>query len=53
MLQGTPRDPLGHSYKLTPDGRVEVSTPDQIPFIQKGTPPDYVAPQAPKFLPSD
>ena len=53
MLRGTPVDPLGHSYKLMPDGRVEVRTPDDFPFIQKGTPPDYVPPAAPKFLPSD
>jgi len=27
--------------------------PDDLPFIQKGTPPGYVAPAAPKFLPAD
>jgi hypothetical protein len=53
MLRGTPRDPLGHPYKLTPEGRVEVLTPDDLPFIEKGTPPSYVPPAAPKFLPSD
>ncbi len=53
LLRGTPRDPLGDSYKLTPDGRVEVRTPDDFPFLQKGTPPHYVPPQAPKFLPTD
>jgi hypothetical protein len=53
LMRGTPRDPLGYSYKLTPDGRVEVRTPDDFPFIQKGTPPDYVPPATPKFLPSD
>jgi hypothetical protein len=53
LLRGTPRDPLGYSYKLTPDGRVEVRTPDDFPFIQKGTPPNYVPPDAPKFLPTD
>lgn len=53
LLRGTPRDPLGHPYRLTPDGRVELVTPDDFPFIQKGTPPGYVAPLAPKFLPSD
>lgn len=53
LLRGTPRDPLGHEYKLMPDGRVEVRTPDDLPFIQKGTPPDYVPPEAPKVLPSD
>ena len=53
MRGGTPRDPLGHAYMLMPDGRVEVRIPDDLPFIQKGTPPDYVPPAAPKFLPSD
>jgi hypothetical protein len=53
MLGGTPRDPLGHAYRLMPDGRVEVRIPDDLPFIQKGTPPDYVPSAAPKFLPSD
>jgi len=53
LLRGTPRDPLGKTYKLMPDGRVEVRTPDDFPFIQKGTPPDYVPPEKPKFLPSD
>jgi hypothetical protein len=53
LIRGTPADPLGHSYKLVPDGRVEVRVPDDLPFIQKGTPPGYVPPQAPKFLPAD
>jgi tetratricopeptide (TPR) repeat protein len=53
LLRGTPTDPLGHPYKLTPDGRVEVRVPDDLPFIEKGTPPGYVPPQAPKFLPTD
>src|SRR6266849_1676061 len=53
LLRGTPMDPLGHTYKLMPDGRVEVRVPDDLPFIEKGTPPGYVAPVAPKFLPAD
>jgi tetratricopeptide (TPR) repeat protein len=53
MLQGAPRDPFGQAYKLMPDGRVEVQTPDDFPFIEKGTPPGYVAPLSPKILPSD
>jgi len=53
LLRGTPIDPLGHAYKLMPDGRVEVRVPDDLPFIQKGTPPGYVPPLAPKFLPTD
>ena len=44
----------GQSYKLMPDGRVELRTPDDFPFIEKGTPPDYVAAGShPRFLPSD
>jgi hypothetical protein len=53
LLRATPVDPLGHTYKLMPEGRVEVRVPDDLPFIQKGTPPGYVAPAAPKFLPAD
>jgi hypothetical protein len=53
LLQGAPVDPLGHTYKLMPDGRVEVRVPDDLPFIQKGTPEGYIAPAAPKFLPED
>jgi|ERR1700730_9031137 hypothetical protein len=53
LLSSTPVDPLGRPYKLTLDGRVEVRVPDDLPFIQKGTPPGYVPPKAPKFLPSD
>jgi hypothetical protein len=53
ILRGTPVDPLGHPYKLTPDGRVEVRVPDDLPFIEKGMPQGYVPPKVPKFLPSD
>jgi hypothetical protein len=53
LLRGTPVDPLGHTYKLMPDGRVEVRVPDDLPFIQKGTPPGYVPPAMAKFLPAD
>jgi tetratricopeptide (TPR) repeat protein len=52
MLRVLPLDPLGNPYKLMPDGTVEVRDPDHLPFITKGTPPDYAAPP-PKFLPSD
>jgi tetratricopeptide (TPR) repeat protein len=53
LLRGVPVDPLGHTYKLMPDGRVEVREPDDLPFISKGTPPGYVPPEKPRFLPSD
>ncbi len=53
ILPGIPVDPLGHTYKLTLDGRVEVRVPDDLPFIQKGAPPGYAPPLKPKFLPAD
>jgi hypothetical protein len=53
LLHGTPVDPLGHSYKLMPDGRIEVRVPDDFPFIRKGMPLGYVPPLKPKFLPAD
>jgi len=53
FLRGVPVDPLGRPYKLGGDGHVEVRDPDDLPFIQKGMPPGYVPPKAPKFLPSD
>jgi tetratricopeptide (TPR) repeat protein len=52
LLREIPVDPLGHTYKLTSNGRVEDRTPDDFPFLTKGTPPGYVAPP-PRFLPSD
>ena len=53
LLRGIPVDPLGHPYQLTPEGRVEVQNPDDLPFIDKGTPPGYVPPKKRKILPSD
>jgi hypothetical protein len=53
LLRGTPTDQLGHPYKLVGGERVELSSPDDFPFVQKGTPPGYVAPAAPKILPTD
>lgn len=53
-LRGLPRDPLGYPYKLMPDGRVEVQSPDDLPFITKGLPAGqepafvYTPPQATK-----
>ena len=40
-LRRIPTDPLGHPYKLRPDGRVEVQDPDSLPFISQGLPPGY------------
>jgi len=53
LLHRTPIDPLGHAYKLLPEGQVEVRQPDDLPFIQKGLPPHYKPPKKPKFLPND
>lgn len=52
-IHGIPRDPLGHPYKLVAGGRVELSSPDDFPFIRKGTPPGYTPPAVPKILPTD
>ena len=46
FLTQLPTDPLGYPYKLMPDGRVEVQSPDDLPFITKGLP----AGQEPSFL---
>jgi len=51
FLRGIPRDPIGHPYKLTAEGRVELQSPDDFPFVEKGTPPGYVAPRITKLLP--
>ncbi len=41
-LPGIPIDPDGNPYKLTSDGRVLISEPDNFPFISKGLPPGYI-----------
>jgi tetratricopeptide (TPR) repeat protein len=44
VLARIPVDPDGHTYKLLPDGRIEVRIPDDFPFIEKGLPPGYKSP---------
>ncbi len=39
-LSRIPVDPLGHAYKLTPEGRVEIAQP--VPFVTRGLPPGSV-----------
>jgi tetratricopeptide (TPR) repeat protein len=51
MLRALPHDPTGRPYRLAGEGRVEVEAPDNIPFIEKGTPPGY-QPPPPKNLES-
>jgi tetratricopeptide (TPR) repeat protein len=45
FIRGTPMDPTGRPYKLTPDGHIEVQDPDRILFITKGLPPGMESPQ--------
>jgi tetratricopeptide (TPR) repeat protein len=52
-LRSVPLDPLGRPYKLMSDGRIEVTDPDHLPFIQKGLPPGYVPPEVVKLPPVD
>lgn len=40
-LKRIPIDPVGHLYKLRPDGRIEVQDPDALPFIRQGLPSGY------------
>ena len=53
ILRGMPLDPAGHTYKLLPDGRVEVRVPDDLPFIEKGLPPGYKPPKKTRLVPAD
>ena len=41
IIPGVPLDPRGLTYLLMPNGKIEVRTPDDLPFIEKGLPPDY------------
>ena len=50
LLRGIPSDPSGKAYKLMPDGRVEVRSPDDFPYATKGLPPGYKSIYAPKLL---
>jgi tetratricopeptide (TPR) repeat protein len=38
FIHGTPTDPNGKPYRLTPDGRIEVEDPELAPYITKGLP---------------
>jgi hypothetical protein len=51
LLRGVPVDPVGHTYKLMPDGQIEVRVPDDLPFIEKGVPIGYIPPRMPKLPP--
>ncbi len=51
-MPGMPVDPDGHAYKLTPKGRVEISSPDDFPFVTRGLPPGYKPKAALPALPN-
>jgi tetratricopeptide (TPR) repeat protein len=46
-LRRIPADPDGQTYKMTPEGRIEVRLPDDFPFATLGLPPGYKP--VPKF----
>jgi tetratricopeptide (TPR) repeat protein len=48
-LPAVPSDPDGDAYVLTPQGRIELSKPDDFPFVTKGLPPGYKPSALPKF----
>jgi len=47
-LRGIPTDPLGHPYKIDPQGRVVVQDPESLPFIMQGVPSGYNPDAPPK-----
>jgi hypothetical protein len=53
LLRGIPEDPLGKPYRLTSDGKVVVTDPDDLPFVENGLPADYRDPAVPKILPAN
>ena len=53
FLRGIPLDPLRHPYRLEPGGKVVVTNPDALPFLDKGLPSDYVPSPAPKLTPEN
>jgi hypothetical protein len=44
---------MGKPYRLTSNGKVEVTDPDDLPFVENGLPADYVPSAVPKILPVD
>jgi len=52
LIKGIPLDPIGHPYSLEPGGRVVVSVPEDLPFLDKGVPSGYVPHAAPKLFPA-
>jgi tetratricopeptide (TPR) repeat protein len=53
FTKGIPLDPLRHPYRLEYGGRVVVSNPDDLPFLDKGLPRGYVPSAIPKLYPAN
>lgn len=49
LLRRMPIDPMGNPYGLEPGGRVIVTQPDDLPFLQKGFPAGYVPSSFPRI----
>jgi tetratricopeptide (TPR) repeat protein len=52
LIKSIPIDPIGHPYTLETGGRVIVSVPDDLPFLDKGVPSGYFPHAAPKLFPA-
>jgi len=52
LLRGTPEDPMGQPYRLTADGKIVVTDPDDLPFVENGLPEGYTPSIVPKILPA-
>jgi tetratricopeptide (TPR) repeat protein len=52
LIRGIPLNPLRHPYRLEYGGRVVVSNPDDLPFLDKGLPRGYVPSAIPKLSPA-
>ena len=49
LLRGIPVDPVGHPYRLESEGKVVVSDPADLPFLEKGLPDGYTPAPVPKL----
>jgi tetratricopeptide (TPR) repeat protein len=52
LIRGIPLDPLNHPYKLQPGGKVVVTHPDDLPFLDKGLPHGYIPNPFPTLTPA-
>jgi len=52
-IRGIPLDPLRHPYRLESGGRVVVSNPDDLPFLDNGLPSGYIPNPVPKLSPAN